>query len=411
MDRQEGHGIMIVLEIVGAAVIALAALVVVVELGLRFYTWFDRRFLVEEVRRKDFLDPAYHPYVEWIEDWSKPMFAYIPIGFRIQNTEHTIPQVRLNRLGFRTSEFEPPEPDELRVVLLGGSAAWGFGASSNEQTIAGHLEHLLNSDGALLGDRRRGRVLNLAQVNQTQTQDILAATFLFPTLRPDIAISLGGWNEFAASIMMPEDVLLDHHVYPITEMLGWVPLQAGAAAERMAKDAFFKAAGRHFESVRWLDRKRATPASPFKRTIEENVPIVTPLVLRNLEIMTALSRAFDFRHFQFFQPNLYRKAHPTDAEAKVLDMYDNYRPKMGGRVNGDYLRNHNPHTPVTSAAADEERYGPVTDLYDLFRTTTERRFYSLVHCTDQGYREIAESIYATLRAKIGRDGPRRSEGL
>ena len=32
-----------------------------------------------------------------------------------------------------------------KVFLIGGSAAWGFGASSNSTTIAGYLEKQLNS--------------------------------------------------------------------------------------------------------------------------------------------------------------------------------------------------------------------------------------------------------------------------
>ena len=129
--------------------VLLAALTV--EVTLRACKLFADTFLYEHISRKDFIDEEYHPYLSAWEDWSKPMFKYHSIGFRLFNTDISIgDKVQNNSLGFRCPEFTPPSDDEFRIVLIGGSAAWGSGASSNEATIAGQLEKCFNADRALL---------------------------------------------------------------------------------------------------------------------------------------------------------------------------------------------------------------------------------------------------------------------
>ena len=381
----------------GVAVAGIVAICVGAELMLRARHWFEERFLYQSVDRRDFLAKPYHPYLAWIEDWSRPMFSYVPVGFRVFNTRSHVEPVRNNSLGFRCPEFAPPEANELRIAILGGSAAWGFGASSNDATIAGQLERILNEDGRLL--RMKGkqvaRCFNLAQVDGTQTQDQLTIVSFFAALRPEIVVSLTGWNELASNMRMREDMLQAWGFY-LAEMEGWEPIKAGNNAYATMIEAGLQWGGRRSRLVALLAGRFARPGG-FRRGIPEAVTVGTPLFLRNLANLVRLGKAYDYRHYQFLQPNLYRKRMLTAEETKVLELYDVHRPIHGGRTAGDFYRSTDIYAAIMAeVAAQPAPYGIVRNLESIFRDDERWMQYSLVHCTDMGYREIAGTVHDTI---------------
>lgn len=362
------------------------------ELCLRCYQAFVARFLSHEIRRQDFLDPAYHPYINWTDSWNKAMFRYIPIATRTFNLENPIAPVKNNSLGFRTYEWEEVDPQCVRIAILGGSAAWGFGASSNDTTIAGHLERFLNESN-LLGTSRV-QVFNLAQVNQTQTQDIVTALFLFPRIRPHIVVAVNGWNELAAGITFDADIMRQWKLFPISELLNWEPMEMGNNSFRVGRDSLFFWGAKRSHFIRQIAPWVTTPKPPrFKRSVAEQVKLASPLFLQHMEQMQVLAKGFGFRYYQVCQPNLYRKKNPVEWEISALELYDKYRPMMAGKENGDFLRSHDLYEEIVDVASrNPDRFGTIVNLGDIFRETSERRFHSLVHCTDAGYGEIARTI-------------------
>ncbi|MEW5728889.1 MAG: hypothetical protein AB1918_13765 [Pseudomonadota bacterium] len=380
--------------LVGAVVAAAVAILAAAEAVLRLWAWFRKTYLVEEIRRQDFLDPAYHPYINWTDAWDQPMFRYVPAGFRVFNTANPVPQVVNNRLGFRTVELDAPVDEEaFRVVVMGGSAAWGFGASCNATTIAGALERLLN-DGPLPEGRRHAVVYNLAQVNQTQTQDLILAIQYLPRLRPHVVVHYNGWNELAASITMDERLLADYDLFPMNELVGWEPIATGDNPARTLREAL-RLWGRR--RSRLLEALWKAPARiQFHRSVADNVTLVSPLFARNIERFDVLARGLGFRYFNFLQPNLYRKRFLTPAEAKAIELYDVHRPMMGGKGNGDFLRSSDLYAGVMAQVAGTEAEGRVINLGDIFLDDPEARFFSLVHCRDEGYAAIAAAIHDVL---------------
>ena len=86
------------------------------------------------------------------------------------------------------------------VAILGGSAAWGCGATDNAATVAGVVEEALNSDPERTCSYK---VYNLAQIKGFQTQDILSIVFLLSQIKPRLVVSLNGSNEVVGSQRMP----------------------------------------------------------------------------------------------------------------------------------------------------------------------------------------------------------------
>lgn len=386
--------------VLGTVIIAGCLIAVLIELIARILVWYENKFIFEKVSRKDYIDPEYHAYLNWIENWDKPIFRYIPVGFRLFNNENSIDgKVRNNSLGFRCSEFTKREDGVLRIAVMGGSAAWGQGASSNEATIAGRLQRIVEEKGELLERYHCSRVecFNLAQVNACQTHDILTLTMYAGRIQPQIVVSFTGWNEIVTT-RSKKEILQDYGIFYVEELEGWESESvAGNKIKRLKK--YLRLCGdEKSTALRRFKLLRRNVRPPYSLVnIEERTRVVKDVFTENLSRLQALARAYDFQHLQVFQPNLYRKKYPTEAERKVLDLYDNVRPVHGGAEVGSYLRENEIYdTVIKDIEKRPQQCGRYIDLSDVFRDEKKAMFFTLVHLRDVGYSLIAENIVASL---------------
>jgi len=105
---------------------------------------------------------------------------------------------RTNALGFRGLETTVQKPDgRFRIVVLGGSSAWGFGCTADERTIPGRLETLLR---AKYPDRDI-EVVNAGQIGFTSTQELIYYHRLIAPLKPDLVLLFDGYNDVLADLM------------------------------------------------------------------------------------------------------------------------------------------------------------------------------------------------------------------
>ncbi len=77
--------------------------------------------------------------------------------------------------------------DIRNVVILGGSAAFGYGVINDEQTISGVLSSMLEEDGY--------EVFNLAQGGFTSFMDLFSLSVIGLYLEPDIIIVMEGYAD------------------------------------------------------------------------------------------------------------------------------------------------------------------------------------------------------------------------
>ena len=103
-----------------------------------------------------------------------------------------------NALGLRGGETSPSKPEGVfRIAVLGGSAAWGYGSSSNAATVPALLQ------AGLL--RRRPdltiEVLNAAQPGYVSTQQLIFFHREVAKLEPDLVLLLDGYNDIVADMI------------------------------------------------------------------------------------------------------------------------------------------------------------------------------------------------------------------
>ena len=81
----------------------------------------------------------------------------------------------------------PKQKGERRIILTGGSAAWGWGASSNDKTMGPVIERALSAC--------KVRVINLAMSGSSVYANYIALNEWGHALEPDAIISFSGAND------------------------------------------------------------------------------------------------------------------------------------------------------------------------------------------------------------------------
>ena len=111
------------------------------------------------------------------------------LGF-VGKPDTSLPTLRTNQLGFRDEPLAPRQAGEVRVLVLGGSTSWGLGASSNDATVRGALQRLLNQRGG-----HSYRVMSGAFLGYSARQEMTVLTEFLDDFDPDIVVSLTGHND------------------------------------------------------------------------------------------------------------------------------------------------------------------------------------------------------------------------
>ena len=104
--------------------------------------------------------------------------------------------ITINTLGFRGAEFSEIKPsDTFRIFAVGGSTMFGAGATSDETTIPGYLQHILSErdfefDIEVINSGIQGADSN-TELNLIEQKLV--------TFSPDLIIMYDGWNDLRAN--------------------------------------------------------------------------------------------------------------------------------------------------------------------------------------------------------------------
>lgn len=102
----------------------------------------------------------------------------------------------IDRFGFQGNynSIDKP-PNTKRVLLLGGSAAFGMGAASKSRNLTVQLAKHLNNKEKASGSAIRWEVINMAFVASQSISELNQATIYSNLFSPDIILQLSGYND------------------------------------------------------------------------------------------------------------------------------------------------------------------------------------------------------------------------
>jgi len=240
-------------------------------------------------------------------------------------TTHSHLDMTTNDTGLRDDEGVPRKrPDELRVVVLGGSAVLGAGVADDE-TAPYQLEGLLAQrlEEAPLAGIRSVRVINAGQGYYNSTQELVFLITELAIYEPDIIVVADGYNDLHHAVVwgmrppanevtgaMMVDLM---HGGGTVQRIGWpdaafTALQASYFANRTRGGIASRVVAPTDIGSR-VDSPRGTKRDP------QFLPLVKHRLIMNWTLMHRLARSFDARVIFSLQPTIFVKD-PLSAEER-----------------------------------------------------------------------------------------------
>jgi len=103
--------------------------------------------------------------------------------------------IKINSEGFRGDNFSIVKPDGFyRIITVGGSTMFGYGATSDETTIPGYFEALLQNNSKL----NNVEVINAGISGATSFTELELIKNKLIDYEPDLIIVYDGWNDLTA---------------------------------------------------------------------------------------------------------------------------------------------------------------------------------------------------------------------
>ena len=281
------------------------------------------------------------------------------------------------------------ERGSIKILTLGGSSLWGFGAR-DDQTIPSLLARLLDEKGW------RVELRNLAEIGYVSTQEVIAlARELEAGYRPDLVIFYDGVNDTTSALLEGEPGVTTNESNRRHEFnLPQSPARMTAALTiKLVTDS---GSYRFAQMVR--RRLGGETASPSNApAMFRKVPDVPEGVVRHYEanvvLVETLAKSFGFRVLFFWQPTVFTKPALVPFEREEARKYAWAEPFMN-EVYG-YVRS------SAQLKADPE----FRDLSTIFDDTEGLVFIDYCHTTEAANARIASAMAATVVEALARPTP------
>lgn len=302
----------------------------------------------------------------------------------------TTPVVRINARGYRGPEVRTdPETSFVRVLVLGGSVAYGTGATADSATFPSRLEaRLCESLGTDV------EVVNMGASGYMTTQEAILLLTEGRALRPDAVVLLDGVNDFAARWFDP-DRPDRPMVYPQIEARLRRPVRSALASALNRSVLLHALANRFWRYVipppADVDSARAPVlAEESARLLRRNYEVIadlagpTPVVVC---LQPVLARGYKPFSAEESEAHAVWSARSPGIDAGLRLFYDAYRRE--------------------AAVFAQARGARFVDLSRAFEGIDRTIFVDYCHLADEGYDLLAARVAPVVAEALG--GPPGAE--
>lgn len=371
------------------SLIPVIILLLVLEISGRIIYPFDQaeraRILAEKDPRRDiptWENASGQVIIEDIFGMEKRYLSYL--GFLgTPNSRKTT--FEINEIGFRDSAIEPRAPNEYRILILGGSAVWGWGASANRHTISGALQEMLNEESSDISYR----VMNGAYLAWTSLQERIALMEFYERFDPDLVISVTGFNDII-SVQFGNSRELLRLEYSMVEEAVENNLKPMSTLKAIRKVGGTLGVWRLVVYFReQLPRQKSGRIEYKPERSKRGIPKVVDRYLS----MANYTASHGDQFLLVLQPEIYTTGKQlTAAEAEVKKWLDSRNGENFDNVFIQYRSDLTQDVSALSAVGIN-----VIDLGSVFDSVSATMFTDDSHFNDSGYREIARALYQAIR--------------
>ncbi len=279
--------------------------------------------------------------------------------------------ISINKNGLRNKDLNEISKTNQNCLLLGGSVAWGFGASSNENIPSYKIEKILNEKYKI-----NLNVINLAEQSFSSIEECKSFLFSVYELNPSMIIILSGVNDinFEYSKEYKRFKLYDDYL----NYYLWGD-KLGIFRERN----FIKLLTKIFLRFGKKDKKINDDFFYLKGVEEDQISY--HLYKSKIDLIKNYSKSKNISVFNFLQPDLFFKQKKSSFEKKYEDFEGNEKKEfITKKLN--HLKN-----KFFQLNNDTEKFKNLS-LLDCFDNYEETIFMDRYHFTDKGYEILSEKI-------------------
>jgi lysophospholipase L1-like esterase len=321
----------------------------------------------------------------------------------------------INALGLRGAEVRREKlPSVFRIIMLGGSGAFGYAAGNDGATIPAILERRLQ---AISGGQKHVEVLNAGVIAFISNQELAYLETELIDLRPDLVIAYDGYNDFFAAATLtqgcrtplrhPEWIQFPGFFYEIESLLmahsdeqqagvwggfgNWLKSTfAGTALGGLVRDRT------SFGQIRPARNNRPDYQLPKPETLNWDgykidsgcVDLIADTYRRNLQQMARFLRGYNVPLLIAVQPErTWKRPSWSEEEAQDARSVLKYLPWYDRSVDTIY-----PRLAGVGHTVSREFSLPDVDLHGIFSGRKETIFVDPVHVNDHGNEVIAEAL-------------------
>jgi lysophospholipase L1-like esterase len=208
------------------------------------------------------------------------------------------PHFSINNLGYRGGDIRKDEKTKKRIIVVGGSTAFGTGLQNDDETFEQRLEHLLNAE-----------VINAAVIGHGSGQELVYLLTELVDLQPDLVITLNGWNDYSHGLRSPTSKFLGSN--------GFSQLEEQLKKLKSVTDGSFLT---RVSTLYWILFPNITKQLHsllhslrikfFRREQKKREPdlgLASEVYATNITKMKRLSEAFNYKFLCVLQPDRDRK--------------------------------------------------------------------------------------------------------
>jgi lysophospholipase L1-like esterase len=359
-------------------------LIVLMELGLRGTFWLkdlrtprispDPRVMSAIEGSASWL-PAHYRELEALSDRWQPYVYFRQRPFRGQTI--TIDEDGLRETWKRpgpeasTARKAPP----VRLLMLGGSSLWGFGAR-DEWTIPSLVARGLHERGVDV------EVRNLAEIGYVSTQELIALVReLQGGYRPDVVLFYDGVNDTTSALLERQPAVTTNEVNRVREfnLLQSPAWLAAALVVNLVRDSasfrFAGAVGRRFTGNAVRDPR--VPAEGEQLSLARGV---VRRYAANVGLIEALGKAYGFRPLFVWQPVIFNKPSLVPFEQEESDKF--------GWTRDMFRHVHNALDQTVDLNSNPDFW----NLHEVFKQTQPLVFLDFCHTTEAANESIARML-------------------
>ncbi len=270
--------------------------------------------------------------------------------------------VNVNALGFRGQEFTSEKPENtFRIFLVGGSTAFGAGATSDDTTISGFLQKKFDD----IKLTKKIQIINAGISSATSFEEMYYIKHTLAQLNPDLIIIYDGFND--AQYRVLSDPIISNE-------------------KEVKESEGFKFKNFPFYRTPWVIHDLLSAKTPHtdrsKRVDDDSTEKIISLWKSRVEEICKIGRENGFATLIVVQPSLITGTKDlSDYESKYVAKTDlDFATKATLKGMADSLKNFDSSCKTA-------------DLSGIFDDVTGPIYTDIVHVNDIGNRIVAEKLY------------------